>query len=137
MNVDRASATVWAEWFRCLSDPSRILILNLLARAKKPMAVGEIVDQLDIGQSTVSHHLKVLADTCFVRVDREGTASYFNINERCLECFPSAAELIMGRLPRPGTSRQNRVPWSVDRQRASSASAGSRPPLRGPVKGRQ
>ena len=129
MNIDRESAVVWSDWFRCLSDPSRILILNLLAEARRPMTVGELVEQLDIGQSTVSHHLKVLADTCFVVVEREGTASYFRINERCLECFPSVAEVIMGRLRRSAT-RQNRAPWAVDDRRASTAAGPRRPTLR-------
>jgi DNA-binding transcriptional ArsR family regulator len=85
MEVDRRSAEVWASWFRCLSDPSRVLLLNRLAVARRPLSVGELVELVDIGQPTVSHHLKVLAETGFVH---------------CLERFPSAAELIMGVLPR-------------------------------------
>jgi len=108
MNVDRDDATVWAGWFRALGDPSRILILNLLATEARPMSVGEIVEALDIGQSTVSHHLKILGEVRFVLVEREGTSSWWRINDRCLECFPSAAELVMGRLP---LSR----PWTEDR----------------------
>lgn len=100
MNVDRGSAEVWASWFRALGDASRVLILNLLAVTQRPMTVGEIVDAVDVGQSTVSHHLKVLADTCFVHVERLGTTSRYRVNERCLEMFPSAAEVVMGRLPR-------------------------------------
>lgn len=100
MDVDRGSAEVWASWFRALGDASRVLILNQLAVARGPMTVGEIVDALDIGQSTVSHHLKLLAETGFVLVERRGTASLYRVNERCLEAFPSAAEVVMGRLPR-------------------------------------
>ena len=57
---------VWASWFRALGDASRVLILNRLAVARRPMTVGEVVDVVDVGQSTVSHHLKVLAepDSC-------------------------------------------------------------------------
>jgi DNA-binding transcriptional ArsR family regulator len=100
MKVDRGSAQVWASWFRALGDASRVLILNQLAVARRPMTVGEIVDALDVGQSTVSHHLKLLAATGFVLVERRGTASLYRVNERCLEVFPSAAEVVMGRLPR-------------------------------------
>ena len=100
MKVDRRSAEVWASWFRCLSDPSRILLLHRLAVARRPMTVGELVEQADIGQSTVSHHLAILAETGFVTCQREGTTSWYAVNQRCLERFPSAAELIMGRLPR-------------------------------------
>jgi DNA-binding transcriptional ArsR family regulator len=100
MDVDRSSAEVWAGWFRALGDASRVLILNRLAAARRSMTVGEIVDALDIGQSTVSHHLKLLAETGFVLVERQGNASWYRVNERCLAAFPSAAEVVMGGLPR-------------------------------------
>jgi DNA-binding transcriptional ArsR family regulator len=99
MNVTRDEATTWASWFRALGDPTRVLILNLLAGTARPMSVAEIVDAIDVGQSTVSHHLKILGDVRFLLVEREGTSSWWRINERCLDCFPTAAELVMGRLP--------------------------------------
>ncbi len=82
-----------------LGDPTRIVILNLLATAGRPMSVAEIVDAVDVGQSTVSHHLKILGDVRFLLVEREGTSSRWRINENCLGCFPTAAELVMGRAP--------------------------------------
>jgi DNA-binding transcriptional ArsR family regulator len=99
MKVDRRAAEEWATWFRALGDATRIVILNLLADAGRPMSVAEIVDAVDVGQSTVSHHLKMLADVRFVLVEREGTTSWWRINDKCLDCFPSAAELVMGRAP--------------------------------------
>ena len=124
MNVDRASAEVWASWFRALGDASRVLILHELAVARRPMTVGEIVAAVDVGQSTVSHHLRLLADTGFVHVERRGTTSLYRVNERCLEVFPSAAEVVMGQLPRYDASPAACVPpWhsetSEQRQRRS------------------
>lgn len=97
--VLRDDATTWATWFKALGDPTRILILNLLATEARPMSVAEIVDAVDVGQSTVSHHLKILGDVRFLLVDRDGTSSWWRINDRCLDCFPTAAELVMGRVP--------------------------------------
>jgi DNA-binding transcriptional ArsR family regulator len=97
--VTREEATTWAGWFKALGDPTRILILHLLATEARPMTTGEVVAAMDVGQSTVSHHLQILGETCFVHVERSGTQSWWRINERCMACFPSAAELIMGRLP--------------------------------------
>ena len=116
MMLPRDEAELFAGWFRCLADPTRIQILNLLARKRRPVSVGEIVSALDVGQSTVSEHLRRLAETCFVLVDHQGTSSLFRINESCIACFPSAAELVMGEAkagrmpaPRPGaTSRRAR-----------------------------
>jgi DNA-binding transcriptional ArsR family regulator len=125
MNVGREQAELYAGWFRCLADPTRIQILNLLARERRPLSVGEIVAAVDVGQSTVSAHLRRLAETCFVLVDHDGTSSLFRINERCISCFPSAAELVMGEArtdslpaPRPGvTSRRARRDARHSRQR--------------------
>ncbi|HEX6570328.1 MAG TPA: metalloregulator ArsR/SmtB family transcription factor [Acidimicrobiales bacterium] len=115
MDVDRSSAEVWAGWFRALGDASRVLILNRLAVARRPMTVGEIVESVDVGQSTVSHHLKLLAETGFVLAERRANTSLFRVNERCLAIFPSAAEVVMGRLPRydprPGACA---APWQTD-----------------------
>jgi DNA-binding transcriptional ArsR family regulator len=100
MKIDRASAQTYARWFQALADPTRVLICNLLADTWRPMTVGEIVQAVDIGQSTVSHHLKVLAEVGFVHATPRGTARLYQFNQRCLDAFPSAAELVMGRLPR-------------------------------------
>jgi ArsR family transcriptional regulator len=116
MNLSREHAELYAGWFRCLADPTRIEILNLLANERRPLSVGEIVERVGVGQSTVSTHLRRLAETCFVLVEHRGTASLFQINERCISCFPSAAEFVMGKVeadrlpsPRPGaTSRRRR-----------------------------
>jgi len=99
MKIDREKAETWATWFRALGDPTRIVILNLVANAGKPMSVAEIVEAVDVGQSTVSHHLKILGEVRFVLVEHEGTSSLWQINENCLGCFPTAAELVMGRAP--------------------------------------
>jgi DNA-binding transcriptional ArsR family regulator len=116
MKLSRDQAELYAGWFRCLADPTRLAILNLLANERRPMSVGEIVAGVDVGQSTVSEHLRRLAETCFVLVEHRGTSSLFQINEKCIECFPSAAEFLMGKVPqdrlpsaRPGaTSRRRR-----------------------------
>jgi DNA-binding transcriptional ArsR family regulator len=113
MDVDRASAEVWASWFRCLGDPSRMLILNRLAVARRPLSVGEIVDAVDVGQPTVSHHLKILAEVGFVLVEAQANTRLYRVNEHCLELFPSAAEVVMGRLPRVAAEvpAECRAPW--------------------------
>ena len=52
--VTREEATTWAGWFKALGDPTRILILHLLATEARPMTTGEVVAAMDVGQSTVS-----------------------------------------------------------------------------------
>src|ERR687894_934155 len=115
MKFAREQAELYANWFRCLADPTRLEILSLLATERRPLSVREVVAAVDVGQSTVSEHLRVLAETCFVLVEHRGTSSLFQINERCIDCFPSAAEFVMGKVreghlpaPRPGATRRRR-----------------------------
>jgi ArsR family transcriptional regulator, arsenate/arsenite/antimonite-responsive transcriptional repressor len=124
MKISRSEAELFSTWFRCLADPTRILILHLLASERRPMRVSEIVERLDVGQSTVSEHLRRLAEARFVLVEHRGTTSHFELNQRCLEALPSASELIVGKaraeslpVPVPGAaSRRDTVPA---RQRSS------------------
>ncbi|GAA4524587.1 MULTISPECIES: ArsR/SmtB family transcription factor [Nonomuraea] len=95
--LDRAAAEEYASWFRALADATRIQIVSLLARRRGPMSVGEVVAASGVGQSTVSHHLKILADVGFVLVERQGTSSLYRINEQCVGAFPTAADVVMGR----------------------------------------
>jgi DNA-binding transcriptional ArsR family regulator len=95
--LDREVATQYASWFRALADPSRVQLVELLARARRPMSVGEIVAAAGLAQSTVSQHLKILAEVRFVLVERVGNARHYRINENCVGCFPSAADVVMGR----------------------------------------
>lgn len=131
MEVDRHSAEVWASWFRCLGDPSRVLLLNRLARARRPMTVGELVEVVDIGQSTVSHHLAILTETGFVHCERRGNTSAYWVNEACLERFPSAAEVVMGVLPRYEPQGPDCAPpWQEESQADGPFRRGGRRPAR-------
>jgi predicted transcriptional regulator len=92
-----ATATEYAAWFRALADPTQIQIVSLLARHGAPMNVGEIVAAVDVGQSTVSAHLKIRAEVRFLLTDRQGTSAYYRINDACVKCFPTAADIVMGK----------------------------------------
>lgn len=54
-----------------LADPTRLRLLRLLERNE--LGVVELCDVLQMPQSTVSRHLKVLADQKWVRSRRQGT----------------------------------------------------------------
>ena len=95
--LERATAAEYATWFKALADATRIQIVSLLARRGGPMNVGEIVSAVRVGQSTVSAHLKVLAEVGFVLAEHRGTATYYRINQECVDCFPTAADIVMGR----------------------------------------
>jgi DNA-binding transcriptional ArsR family regulator len=95
--LDRVTAAEYASWFKALADGTRVQIVTLLARRGEPMSVGEITAAVDVGQSTVSAHLKILAEVRFVLAERRGTAAFYRINQACVDCFPTAADIVMGR----------------------------------------
>jgi DNA-binding transcriptional ArsR family regulator len=95
--LERVSAVEYASWFRALADATRVQIVSLLAWRGEPMSVGAITAELDVGQSTVSEHLRILASVRFVLADKQGTATYYRVNDACVSCFPSAADILMGR----------------------------------------
>jgi L-amino acid N-acyltransferase YncA/DNA-binding transcriptional ArsR family regulator len=107
----RAEAEDYAAWFRALADGTRVKIVSLLARHGRPMKVAEIVAAVQVGQSTVSQHLKVLAAVRFVLAERRGTARYYRINAACVNSFPTAAALVGGlAAPLPAHPGQELLP---------------------------
>ena len=72
------------ECFDTLSDPARVRLLRILQQHE--VSVGEIARALQLPQSTVSRHLKLLHDKGWLVKRAEGTASMYQIDE------PSLAE---------------------------------------------
>ncbi|MEW5819502.1 MAG: metalloregulator ArsR/SmtB family transcription factor [Cyanobacteriota bacterium] len=66
-----------AEFFKILSNPSRIKIVGLLLKSK--MDVNEISKTIGISQSSVSQHLKILRYHHLVKEKREGKHVYYSI----------------------------------------------------------
>ena len=95
--LDRAIAVEYASWFRALADPSRVQLVELLARQGEPMSVGQIVAAMGLAQSTVSQHLKILTEVRFVLVEPVANSRRYRINPTCVSCFPSAADVVMGK----------------------------------------
>ena len=96
-DLSEPDAETYAGWFKALADPTRIRILNLLARSDEAICVCDIVDQFPLGQPAISHHLRVLRDARFVFAQRRGTFMYYQVNHACLSALPDAARHIMAR----------------------------------------
>lgn len=94
-NLSEPDAEIYAGWFKALADPTRIRILNMLAKSDEAICVCDIVDQFSLGQPAISHHLRVLREARFVFAERRGTFMYYQVNRACLSAFPDAARHIM------------------------------------------
>lgn len=73
---DRALGHV-AEYFRALSEPLRLKILNALR--DKAYNVGELTELLDCSQANVSKHLATLMRHGFVERSAQGTNAFYRI----------------------------------------------------------
>ena len=93
--LDEHRADEYARWFRCLADSTRIRVLNAVATADGPLTVGEIVERVGRSQSTVSEHLRVLAEERFVMTEPAGVRTLVRVNEACMRELPDAAAAIM------------------------------------------
>lgn len=68
-----------AETFRLLGDPTRLRIL--LFCLTTPRAVGEIAENLDLSQTLVSHHLRLLRGARLVRGDRHSRQVFYQVDD--------------------------------------------------------
>ncbi|GAO99261.1 ArsR/SmtB family transcription factor [Fructobacillus ficulneus] len=65
--------------FKLLGSEKRLAILTLLR--EKPYSVSELVDQLQMEQSAVSHQLQMLRDAQVVTVEKRGRLAYYQLND--------------------------------------------------------
>lgn len=81
--------------FHALSDETRLAALEMLRSGEK--CVCELQDNLDVAQSRLSFHLKVLRDAGLVQDRKEGRWSYYSIAPDSLD---EAHDLVIAFLPR-------------------------------------
>ncbi|MFC3701083.1 metalloregulator ArsR/SmtB family transcription factor [Reinekea marina] len=70
MNINDISG-----FFKAISDPTRLAILQILGSGA--YGVLELCDMLDVKQSGMSHHLKVLSTAGWVEKRREGNTIFY------------------------------------------------------------
>ena len=89
---DRALVHV-AEYFRALSEPLRLKLLNTLA--DRPHNVGELTELLECSQANVSKHLATLTRLGFVERMAQGTSAYYKIADPSVH---QLCELVCGQM---------------------------------------
>jgi DNA-binding transcriptional ArsR family regulator len=68
-----------AELFKVFGDSTRIRILYALFESE--LCVNDIAQLLNLGQSAVSHQLKILKDAKLVRFRREGKIIFYALDD--------------------------------------------------------
>ena len=70
--------TALAGRFKALADPTRVAIVNRLAGAEE-VCVCVFVNELELSQPTISHHLRILREAGLVEASRRGTWAYYRL----------------------------------------------------------
>lgn len=68
-----------ARVFRAFCDENRLRILEMLQSGEK--CACKLLEKLNIGQSTLSHHMKILCESGIVTGRREGKWTHYSISE--------------------------------------------------------
>ncbi len=68
-----------------MSDPTRLRIIEMLSGTCDSICVCDITTQFDLGQPTISHHLKVLRDAGLVTWEKRGLWVYYSLNRKAFE----------------------------------------------------
>lgn len=80
--------------FKALGDENRIKIISLLG--SNEVCACSLLENLCISQSTLSHHMKILADAGVVSVRKEGRWMYYKISQNIIPVL----ERFIGQLSR-------------------------------------
>ncbi|GAB3543412.1 DNA-binding transcriptional ArsR family regulator [Actinopolyspora lacussalsi] len=75
--LDQSSAATVAETLQALATPSRLLILSELRQGAR--SVNQLAEAVGMGQSAVSHQLRVLRSLWLVKGDRAGRAVVYSL----------------------------------------------------------
>ncbi|XXJ20867.1 ArsR/SmtB family transcription factor [Desulfovibrio caledoniensis] len=67
------------KYCKALSDETRVRLVNVLLEYE--LNVGEIVQVMEMGQSRISRHLKILSESGLVGVRREGLWAFYRVSE--------------------------------------------------------
>ncbi|GAA5229797.1 ArsR/SmtB family transcription factor [Arthrobacter cryoconiti] len=75
-----------ARILKALSDPNRLRLLSIVkAGDTGGSCVCDLTEPLDLGQPTVSHHLKILVDAGLLEREKRGTWAYYSLVPGALE----------------------------------------------------
>ena len=91
MNESGALYETMAEWFKALSDPTRLRILHALLSGER--SVSDIAAEAEASASAVSHQLAYLRSIRLVKNRRNGRSVYYSLDDEHVQSlFEEALE---------------------------------------------
>ena len=84
LSIDADRTLRIASYARALADPIRVHLVEVLAEHPGELCAGELLPRFDVAASTLSHHLKTLADVGILESRREGQFAYYLVRAQAL-----------------------------------------------------
>ncbi|MHB8293052.1 MAG: ArsR/SmtB family transcription factor [Acidimicrobiales bacterium] len=91
--ANRQSHVVLARFFRGLSDPTRLALLELLLEGER--SVSDCVTHVGLSQGRVSSHLACLAECGYLQARREGRFCYYSVADPAVAGLLSLARSVV------------------------------------------
>ena len=93
-----------AEVFKALSDPTRLRLIKLLSECSSQpdecgggsLCVNALTSRLDVTQSAVSQHLRILRQAGIVRGERRGQMVHYSLDKDGLDNYKSSLGEVLG-----------------------------------------
>lgn len=80
LNIDeKKTATI----FKAFCDENRIKILDMLSTGEK--CACRLLEEVDVTQPTLSHHMKILCDSGIVVGRKEGKWTHYSISQKGID----------------------------------------------------
>lgn len=68
-----------ADFFKALSDPTRLVLLACIAKCARPCSVGEVAQCCSVDLSVVSRHLSLLESVGILEARKKGRTVHYSV----------------------------------------------------------
>ena len=89
IQIDGAGVADQVQLLSALADPTRLQIVDMLSGLDEPLCVCDIQGHFELGQPTISHHLRVLREAGLVHSEKRGLWVYYSLVPVALERLTS------------------------------------------------
>lgn len=97
MTVEVSIEEKQARFLKCISEPTRLQIVKLLARGEK--CVNDIVSATGRDQPLVSHHLKALKTCGIVISEQRAQKNFYRLSDPRIASLVLASETLLKEVP--------------------------------------
>ena len=92
-DTERVEAERMATVAKALGDPIRLQLVDVLRKHAGKVCVCELTPLFDVGQPTVSHHLKRLHEAGLLEREQRGKWAYYSLKREAVAKLAAVADL--------------------------------------------